>query len=170
MLNDTTSSLIDGRMVTIRPIQPSDFVMENDFVRRLSALTKHYRFFGAVKELPAAELSQFCNVDGRQSMAFVATVQDGEREVEIGVCRYAPAAKPDAREMALTITDDWQDSDLARVLVQHLVESAKRNGVRELHAIELSDNPAMCDLARAIGMSAARDPADATQVIYSLSL
>jgi hypothetical protein len=170
MLNDTTSSLIDGRMVTIRPIQLSDTALETDFIRHLSALTKHYRFFGAVKELPAAEVSQLCRVDGYQSMAIVATVQDGEQEVEIGVCRYAPTAKTDAREIAVTIADDWQHSELARILVQHLIESARRNGVRELYAIELSDNQAMCDFAKTIGMTAARNPDDATQVIYSLSL
>jgi len=54
--------------------------------------------------------------------------------------------------------------------VQHLVKSAKQNGVRELHAIELDDNRAMHDFAKTIGMSAARDHADATQVIYSLLL
>jgi len=170
MANDTTSLIVDGRRVTIRPIRPTDVAMEADFVRRLSSLTKHYRFFGGVNELPAAEVSRLCNVDGCQSVAFVATVQEGEREVEIGVCRYAPAAKSDAREMAVTIADQWQHSELARVLVQHLIGSAKRHGVRELYAIELSDNRAMLDIAKELNMSAARNPADATQVIYSLSL
>jgi acetyltransferase len=170
MLNDTTSWLINGRMVTIRSIRPSDTALESDFVRHLSALTKHYRFFGAVKELPAAEVTRLCTVDGYQSMAIVATVQDGEREVEIGVCRYAPAENSDAREIAVTIADDWQHTELARILVQHLIEWARCNGVRELYAVELSDNQAMCDFAGTIGMSAARNPDDATQVIYSLSL
>lgn len=170
MLKDTASLLVDGRMVTIRPIRSTDIAMVADFVRRLSPLTKHYRFFGAVNELPAAEVSQLCNVDGCRSMAFVATVQEGERELEIGVCRYAPATKSDVREMAVTIADQWQHSDLARVLVQHLVGAAKRHDVRELYTVELSDNRAMLDFAKELGMTATRDPADATQVIYSLSL
>jgi hypothetical protein len=37
--------------------------------------TKHYRFLGGVKELSPAELKRLCDVDGRHSMAFVATVQ-----------------------------------------------------------------------------------------------
>lgn len=170
MLKDTTSLLVDGRMVTIRPIRPTDVAMEADFVRSLSPLTKHYRFFGAVKELPAAEVSRLCNVDGCRSMAFVATVQEGGREVEIGVCRYAPAAKSDVREMAVTVADQWQHSDLARVLLRHLVKAAKRHDIRELYAVELSDNRAMLKFAEELGMRAARDPADAMQVIYSLPL
>jgi GNAT superfamily N-acetyltransferase len=155
-------------MVTICAIQPSDTTLEADFIRDLSALTKHYRLFGAVKASPAADVSRRCRVDGFQSMAILATVQDGGREVDIGVCRYAPTAKAYAREIAVTIADDWQHSELAQILVQHLIEWARRNGVRELY-VELSDNQTMSHFARTIDMSAARNPEDATQAIYSLS-
>jgi GNAT superfamily N-acetyltransferase len=170
MVKDTTSLVINGQRVTIRPIQSTDIAMEGEFVRRLSTTTKHYRFFGAVNELSAAELGRLCNVDGCQNMAFVATVQAGESEVEIGVCRYASTPKSDAREMAVTIADDWQHSDLARVLMQHLIGAAKGYGIRELYSLELSDNRAMSELAKELGMRATRDPADATQVVYRLSL
>jgi N-acetylglutamate synthase-like GNAT family acetyltransferase len=103
-------------------------------------------------------------------MAFVATVREGQREVEVGVCRYANSPTSNAREMAITIADDWQHSDLARVLMQHLIGAAKRFGVRELYSFELSDNPTMIELAKELGMRATRDPADATQVVYRLSL
>lgn len=103
-------------------------------------------------------------------MAYVATVQARGREVEIGVCRYVAAEKPDAREMAVTIADHWQHTDLAQILARQLVQSAKQNGVRELRAIELSDNQAMHDFAKTFGMSTARHPSDTTQVIYSLAL
>jgi GNAT superfamily N-acetyltransferase len=170
MVKDTTSVVINGHRVTIRPIQSTDTGMEGDFVRRLSSLTKHYRFFGAVNELSAAELGRLCSVDGCQNMAFVATVREGQREVEVGVCRYANSPTSNAREMAITIADDWQHSDLARVLMQHLIGAAKRFGVRELYSFELSDNPTMIELAKELGMRATRDPADATQVVYRLSL
>lgn len=170
MLESNISMQIDGKTVTIRPIRPSDTGLEADFVHRLSMLTKHFRFFGAVKELPATEVARLCNVDGFQSMAYVATTNEGGREVEIGVCRFAPAIVSDAREIAVTIADNWQKTDLAQVLVRQVVASAKRQGVRELHAVELFENQAMHDFARELGMSATRDPADATQVIYSLRL
>jgi acetyltransferase len=170
ILKDTTSLTLDGRTITIRPIRSTDIAMEANFVRRLSPLTKHYRFFGMISELPDEQVRKFCEVDGDQSMAYVATLREGEREVEVGVCRYVPAAKSDAREMAVTIADEWQHSGLARILAQPLIGSAKRHGVRELFAVELSDNHAMAKFAAELGMQTARDPADATQVIYSLAL
>ena len=88
----TTASehlILANESVTIRSLHPADTVMEDKFVRNLSVETKHYRFLGGVKELSPAELKRLCDVDGRHSMAFVATVQKNGCETEIGVSRYA---------------------------------------------------------------------------------
>ena len=170
MTIDATTTLIKDRWVTIRPLRSTDAVMEADFVRNLSAAAKHYRFFCALNELPRDELSRFCDVDGPHTMAFVATVRDEGREVEIGDCRYAPGRKPDLREMAVTIADEWQHTELAKLLMDRLVISAKQYGIRQLYTTELADNQAMRNLAKDMGMAAERDPSDANQVIYSLGL
>jgi Acetyltransferase (GNAT) family len=170
MITDTTTVLINDRWITIRPIRTTDSAMEAGFVRNLSAATKHYRFFCALKELSPADLSRFCNVDGPHTMAFVATVRDDGREVEIGVCRYAPGSKSDVREMAVTIADAWQHTELAKLLMDRLLISAKQYGIRQLYAVELADNQAMRNFAKDVGMAAERDPSDANQVIYSLGL
>ncbi len=70
-----------------------------------------------------------CDVDGKNSMAFVATVLRNGREVEIGVARYSPAAGSNTREMAVTVADEWQHRGLGTTLVKHLIETAKLNGV-----------------------------------------
>ena len=170
MTTDATTMLINDRWVTIRPIRSTDEAMEAGFVRNLSAATKHYRFFCALNELSPAELTRFCNVDGPHSMAFVATVRDEGREVEIGVCRYVPGKKPDVREMAVTIADKSQHTELAKLLMDRLLISAKQYGIRQLYTTELSDNQAMRNLAKDLGMAAERDPSDVNQVIYSLGL
>jgi N-acetylglutamate synthase-like GNAT family acetyltransferase len=76
----------------------------------------------------------------------------------------------DVREMAVTVADDWQHSDLASLLMKSLIESARQHGIRELYAVELSDNQGMREFAQKFGMIVRRDPSDATQVTYSLSL
>jgi GNAT superfamily N-acetyltransferase len=165
-----TQTVLAGERVTIRPIHSTDVAMESDFIRGLSMQTKHYRFFGGVKELPAAEIERLCTIDGRYSSAFVATVQREGREVEIGVCRYAPDSKADVREIAITIADEWQHQGLGKLLMERLISSAKEYGVRQLYSQDLADDPSMRELAHEIGMSVRRDPGDAHQVIYSLSL
>jgi hypothetical protein len=170
MTTDTTTVRINDRWVTIRPIRSTDSAMEAGFVRNLSAATKHYRFFCALKELSPADVSRFCHVDGPHTMAFVATVRDEGREVEIGVCRYSPGSKSDLREMAVTIADEWQHTELAKLLMDRLLISAKQYGIRQLYAVELADNHAMRNFAKDVGMAAERDPSDANQVIYSLGI
>jgi len=165
-----TTFMFDGETVTIRPIQHADADMETEFIRRLSPQAKHFRFFGGVNELTPAEVARLCDVDGKLSAAFVATIRREGREVEIGVARYAPNSKADTRELALTVADEWQHTGLGATLMKHLIESARSNGVRQLYSIDLADNPGMRALAKELGMSAGRDPDDPQQVIYSLTL
>ncbi len=161
---------IAGEAVTIRPIQIPDADMEAAFIRRLSPETKHYRFLAGVKELAPSEVSRLCDVDGKHSMAFVATIRHDGRETEIGVGRYAPNSRSDVREIAVTVADDWQHKGLGTMLMKQLIESAQSNGVKQLYSIALSDNAAMRALAEDLGMTATRDPNDSQQMIYSLAL
>ena len=161
---------IAGRTVTIRPMCKRDTGMERDFVRGLSPQSKHYRFLAAVRELSADEAQRLCDVDGHNSMAFVATVEEGGRPVPVGISRYAPGTDGKSREIAVTVADDWQHHGLGTRLAEALIQHAREHGVSRLYSTDLADNTPMRMLAHDLGMSAARDPADAHQVIYSLSL
>jgi len=161
---------IGGTIVRIRPICPADRHIEADFVRRLSPGARHYRFLGGVHELSDEQLEAFCSVDGEQTMAFIATVQEDGEEVEVGVSRYAPGATEDHREFAITVADDWQDRGLGAELARRLIAHARDHGVKRLHSVELADNAFMRALAAELGMSTNRDPNDVHQVIYSLSI
>jgi len=144
--------------------------MEAEFIRNLSVETKHYRFLGGVKELAPAELKRLCEVDGRHSMAFVATVKKDGHETEIGVSRYAEYPGNGAGELAVTIADAWQHKGLGRLLLKRLINYAKTHGVKQLYSVEFADNVAMRELASELGMSVRCNPDDANQVIYSLTL
>jgi GNAT superfamily N-acetyltransferase len=170
MIENSVKSIICGESVTIRPLLATDTALDAEFVRHLSVEARRFRFFGSVKELSAAELKLLCEVDGRQSMAYVATTQANGHETAIGVSRYALSLKDGAREMALTIADEWQERGVAELLTAQLIEYAKCHGVKLLYSVELADNYAMQQLTKKLGMSAERDPDDANQIIYSLTL
>lgn len=157
-------------VITIRPIRLTDAEMEAEFVRQLSPKTRHFRFLGGLKELSPKMLKTFCDVDYEHSMAFVATVLQDGKEVEIGVSRYAPNTKEDVREMAVTVADEWQHQGIGTLLTEKLIEFAREHGVQRLYSIDLTDNTAMRRLAKDFDMSVRRDPEDAHQVIYSMAL
>ena len=161
---------IAGHTVTIRPMSHADADREQDFVRRLSPESKRYRFLGAVRDLTPDEVRQFCDVDGHRSMAFIATVEEDGRQRMIGVSRYAPNAESSAREIAITVADDWQHRGLGTRLARALIRHAREHGIRKLYSMDLADNAQMRMLARDLGMKASPDPEDAHQVMYSLSL
>jgi N-acetylglutamate synthase-like GNAT family acetyltransferase len=90
--------------------------------------------------------------------------------VEVGVARYSPGTTSNTREMAVTISDEWQHRGLGTTLVKHLIDQAKLNGIKQLYSVDLEDNSAMDALAKDLGMASMRDPSDPRQVIYSLGL
>jgi GNAT superfamily N-acetyltransferase len=169
-MNQAMHLCVAGETVTIRPIRLTDLEMEQDFIRHLSSTAKHFRFLGGVRELPSRDLRRLCDVDGKNSMAFIATVLRDGREVEIGVSRYSPAADSGTREMTVTVTDEWQHRGLGTTLVDHLIDTAKLHGVTALYSVDLADNTAMAALAKDLKMTAIPDPSDSRQVIYSLKL
>jgi len=161
---------LDGHSVKIRPINTQDLKLETDFINHLSLETKHYRFFGAIYKVSEKTLKTFCDVDGKSTMAFIATERIDAKEIEIGVCRYVVTDKPDIYELALTIADNWQHKGLGKLLMKRLINYAKRHGVKWLYSVELADNTIMQNLSKELGMQVKNDPDDAHQVIYSLTL
>ena len=165
-----TDSHLDGQRITIRPISSADSDLEVAFIDRLSPLTKHYRFLGGIHHVSEQLLKEFCNVDFDQTAAFIATTRVDGKEREIGVARYAPCSTDNAREMAITIADGWQDKGLDVLLAKQLIDFSKSRGVQTLYSIDLADNMHMHQLADDLGMSSKHDPDDPHQVIYTLAL
>jgi GNAT superfamily N-acetyltransferase len=173
MIKKSTVAIAGGTLrgtVTIRPIRLTDIAMESDFIHRLSTETKHFRFLAGVRELPPEELARLCDVDVKHTMAFVATVRQKGREVEVGVSRYAPNSHADVREVAVTVADEWQHEGLGAALMKQLIEAARIQGIKQLYSINLSNDRAMSALAKELGMSSTRDPSDPHQTIHSLTL
>jgi GNAT superfamily N-acetyltransferase len=159
-----------GKKITIRPISKEDMPLEADFIQHLSPETKHYRFFCALNTVPDSMLESLCNVDGENSMAFIATEEIDGKDVEIGVSRYAIGDEQDVHEIAVTIADSWQHKGLGKLLMKHLIDYAKTHKVKSLFSVELADNSVMRMLAKELGMTIKGDPQDVHQVIYTLAL
>ena len=96
--------------------------------------------------------------------------QENGQENQIGVSRYAECPNEGVGEMAVTIVDASQHKGLGELLLKRLITYAKAHGLKQLYSMELADNTAMRELASELGMSVRRDPDDANQVIYSLTL
>jgi GNAT superfamily N-acetyltransferase len=144
-------TLFDGTPVTIRPIRAEDAGMEQEFIRHLSADSRYFRFMGTLNELPPKKLKFFTEIDYDRHMAFVATILQEGKEIEIGVVRYVATDKPDTCEFAVTVDDAWQKSGIAGLLMIALINAAREHGFKVMEGLVLPSNSRMIKFARQLG-------------------
>ena len=159
--------LRDGSEVLIRPVQSADAPLLADGFARLSARSRQMRFLTVKKELSAAELRYFTEIDHHDHEALGAVDPGDGRGV--GVARYVRSAEdPQAAEIAVTVVDEWQGRGLGTELLAQLSDRARSEGIHRFTALAAADNVAVARLARRIGAEscpprfrhrALRDPA-----------
>jgi RimJ/RimL family protein N-acetyltransferase len=162
--------LRDGTNVLIRPIEAADEALEREFIERLSAQSRRYRFLGTIKTPSPQLLQQLTHPQAVRGVAFVARLAEGPHSREIGVSRYS--ASPDGRscECAVSVSDEWQGKGLATILMRRLIDTARHGGIARMYSIDANDNQRMRELAGYLGFQRTVDPDDPTQVIHTLDL
>jgi len=145
--------LPDGTDVTIRPIRPEDAESEQTFVRNLSEQSRYFRFMRTLAELTPEMLVRFTQIDYDREMAFLAFVERGGRETEVGVARYV--TNPDGRtcEFAVVIADEWQGRGIATRLMTELMQVARERGLVVIEGEVLAVNARMLQLVKSLGFS-----------------
>jgi RimJ/RimL family protein N-acetyltransferase len=142
-----TVVLREGSEVLIRPVQSADAPLLADGFGRLSARSREMRFLTRKKQLSAAELRFFTDVDHRDHEALGAVDQADGRGV--GIARYIrDAADPHAAEVAVTVIDDWQGRGLGTELLVQLSDRARQEGIRRFTGVVAEDNAAIAGLMR----------------------
>src|SRR5438105_1468475 len=97
--------LVDGTVITIRPIRPQDVKLEQEFIRHLSSQAKHFRFMENFRELTFENLVRLTHIDYEHEMAFIATHKKDDKEIDLGVASYVPIANSLECEFAIVIAD-----------------------------------------------------------------
>jgi len=144
-----TAVLLDGTPVHLRAIRPDDKERLRIAFERLSPRSVYRRFFHPVAALTPDVLRQLTELDFRDHVGLVLSVNDESGERLIAVARFVRKAPRSARaELAITVADDYQNRGAATLLLQHLVRIARAGGVRELVADVLDENREMLKLVR----------------------
>ena len=158
----------DGSEVVVRPIKPDDASLLQAFFRRLSARSRRFRFFVALAEVSASQLDRFVNVDPSRDLALVAVCARQEGPAIVAEARYALVQDDGNAEFAITVADEFQRRGLGRQLVQRLLATAWRRGVRRLFGEIKIENRAMLALAMKLGFRLRCSLEDDSVVIASL--
>ena len=143
--------LLHAHSLTIRALQPEHADLEVRFGLALSRQSRYERFLGGGVKLTPELLARLVNVDLSRDAALIATVAFAGSETPVGVGRYARIADESTAELAITIADAWQGCGLGRLLLERVIDAARRNDVRRLTGDVLAANARMLALARRFG-------------------
>lgn len=165
-----TDLLPDERHIFIRPVGIQDAEAERQFIESLSPQTRRFRFLGQVRHPSIKTIKQFTDLDYVHDVAFAAVIADGEKDQFVGVSRYTTTADGTECEYAITVKDDWLNSGLSLLLMEHLIDVARSRGIKRIWSLDSAENVAGLELANSLGFEHKQDPDDSSQVIFSLWL
>jgi acetyltransferase len=153
--------LADGMDITIRPIRPEDAQLVKQFVHDLSDETKYFRYMNSVQELTEDMLCRFTQLDYSRELALIAVTVNRDKEVQLGVARYA--INPDGKtcEFALVVADNITGKGLGQKLMVSLMEAARSKGLEVIEGEVLSHNHNMLKLMTRLGFSIKHSTDDA---------
>lgn len=159
-----------GDRVLIRPLHAEDAGIERRFIEALSPVSRRFRFLDSMKSPSDALLTQLTVLDPATDVAYLAVTVVGAQEEPVGVGRFSAGTGDKDCEFAITVADKWQKKGLGTLLMQHLVDAARKRGINTMHSSDAWDNELMRRFAAHLGMQHAHDPDDARQILYSLAL
>ncbi|GIF36080.1 GNAT family N-acetyltransferase [Actinoplanes xinjiangensis] len=128
-----------------------------DFHSRMSDRTRYLRYFSPYPRIPERDLQRFVNVDHRDREAFV-TLADG-RITAVGRYERLGPDSPEA-EVAFVVEDALQGRGIGSVLLEHLADAARENGITRFVAEVLPENNGMLRVFGDTGYQVQRRYAD----------
>jgi len=154
---------VDNAEVAIRPIRPEDEPLLVNFHHTLSERSVYLRYFHWMKLEQRTEherLTRMCFIDYDRQMAFVAERQDpadGSRQI-VAVGRLVKSHTADEAELAVIVSDQFQQRGIGKIIVQQLVDFARDEKLGRITATVLFENRPMQKIFERLGFRLAPGP------------
>ena len=154
LLNSESITLADGTQITIRPIRSDDASDLQAAFQRLSMESVYLRFLSYKKGLTDEEARQLATLDYTTRMAYVATCLENDKEIVMGVARYAllDNGQPGLAEAAVVVADEFQGRGIGKLLLWRLVGYARAKGIHFLRGNLQIGNDRMLSLVQRSGL------------------
>lgn len=159
-----------GRLLQLRPIRPEDEPALQEFVRAMDPDDVRLRFFAPIKELEHRFAARLTQIDYDREMAFVIVDPSASEDGIMGVMRLNADADNASAEYAGAVRSDLKGHGLGRMLMEEIIDYARRDGIKEIWGSVLSENAAMLGLTRKLGFNRKSDPNDPSIVHVSLDV
>jgi acetyltransferase len=164
----------DGTPVTIRPNRPEDEPLMIEFHGTLSDRTVYLRYFYSLSlsaRTAHERLLRICFAGYDREMVLVVEFRDpesGDRHI-LGVGRLNKLRAPGQAEVAVLISDKYQNRGLGFELLRRLIQIAKDEKLSRVSSEMLYDNVAMQVISKRLGFQL-RTPYDSGSIGATLDL
>ncbi|MCA9980936.1 MAG: GNAT family N-acetyltransferase [Anaerolineales bacterium] len=149
-------TLKSGQELYIRPVRPDDSYLVQQFYNNLSEDSNYLRFLTYRRNFPARDIRKMTTFDYESQISFVAVLprEQGEKDRMVGIAEYVPLAldKPETVEFAITIADAYQGQGLGTVLMRHLVDYGREQGIKVFYGMVRAENAGMVRLIQRLGL------------------
>ena len=155
------SKMRDGSPVTIRPIRPEDEPLLVEFHSGLSDRSVYMRYFGSLSlraRVSHERLVRICFGDYDREIALVAEVQEPGGRAIAGVGRLSRIHGTGEAEVAILVSDKYQNHGLGSELLRRLIQVAKQEGITALSAQMMPDNNPMQRITKTLGFKVRMQP------------
>ena len=132
----------------VREGGPADFdrYFDEGFAA-LSSVSRHFRFFTAVRELPPPLREKLRNIDGVVNGAVIAfdeavDLPDHPEGRPIGVARWM-GGEDGPPELSITVVDDYQGMGVGIRMMDALLDLARERGIHQIILDVLRENTGM---------------------------
>ena len=132
-----------GVRVACRPVKITDIRGIQEHFYAMEQRDIQSRFFSQRKSFYEDQMQSRSQIDYIKSMTIVAVTGQETYEKIIGIGEYVREGGKNIAEVAFSVLKDWQGKGIARLLLQKITETARRNGLDGLVAYTSPQNRAM---------------------------
>lgn len=160
---------IQGEEYFLRPLHPSDQRRLQNFFYSHDRETLFQRYRNERRKLGTAQAYRLVNCDLTKDMALCIVQRQGPREIILAVGRYYVLEDGERAEAAFVVHEAMRDKGFASLLLENLIDVARKRKLKFMTATVRYDNPAMRRVFEKF-LFTAQPSEDPSEVAYLLSL
>ncbi len=140
-----------GLKLLLRPVRISDEPLLKDFFYSLSDRSIYRRFISTRKDMHHERLQEFVIIDYTREMVILAVVEQLQKDRVVGIAQYGKQEYAHTAEVAVVISDDFQNKGVGTELLSFVTYLAKKEGLLGFTAEVLVENRPMLHLFEKMG-------------------
>lgn len=141
----------NGIDICFRHYSDDDENLVNEFFYSLSDDSLYQRFFTSKKKRLQERLKQFMSRNRSKEVTILSTIECGQKEKVIGIGQYFVDGCSNEAEVALMVSDDFQNLGIGTELVNCLIGQGRNQGLFGFTAEVLAENTTRLQLFEKLG-------------------